>query len=98
MERDCGNTYLERSDDGESFEHACTETCCQAADSADLAGLRICERGLKYGVGAHAQSVLERQVRCERGQSLPQCAHSFLLHDRRAAVPDSLVMLVVIQL
>lgn len=55
----------------------------------DLARVGVLERGLEHGVGAEAQRVLEREVRGEGREPLPERAHALGAGHGGAAVRDA---------
>lgn len=84
-------TNLKWSDDHESLEHPGAEAGQEPVPVGELPGLRVLERRLEHGVRPHPERVLERQVRRERRQALPESPDALGLGDGGAAVGDPLV-------
>jgi hypothetical protein len=82
---------LEGGDDEERLEYAGAEPGREPPLRGDLAGFGVLERGLQHGVGPEPERVLEREVRGEGREPLPERAHALGLGDGGAAVRDAAV-------
>lgn len=91
-------TNLKWRNNHESFKHASAKPRKNPPRVTELPRLRILQRRLKHRIGPHPQRVLQRQVRRERCQPLPQRPHALRAGHGGAAVDDPLVRAGPVQL
>lgn len=91
-------TNLKWRNNHESFKHASTKPRENPPCVTQLPRLRILQRRLKHRIRPHPQRVLERQVRREWRQPLPQRPHALRAGHGGAAVDDPLVRAGPVQL
>lgn len=82
---------LEGGNDEERLDDAGAKAGGEAAVRGDLARVGVLERGLQHGVGAEPERVLEREVRGEGREPLPERAHALGAGHGGAAVRDAAV-------